>query len=53
LANAPRADTHYSTAAEPLLNKHVFVRAGRTLPGALEAYQVIWGEILILQHPLF
>jgi hypothetical protein len=42
-----RADTHYSIAAEPLLNKHVFVRAGRTLQGALEAYQVMWGEILI------
>ena len=42
-----RADTHYSTAAEPLLNKHVFVRAGRTLQGALEAYQVMWGEILL------
>ncbi len=42
-----RADTHYSAAAEPLLNKHVFVRAGRTLQGTLEAYQIMWGEILI------
>ena len=42
-----RADTHYSAAGEPLLNKHVFVRAGRTLQGALEAYQVMWGEILL------
>ena len=41
-----RSDTHYSAAAEPLLNKHVFVRAGRNLQGALEAYQVMWGEIL-------
>jgi hypothetical protein len=42
-----RADTHYSTTAEPLLNKHVFVRAGRNLEGTLEAYQVMWGEILV------
>jgi len=41
-----RPDTHYSDASQPLLNKHVFVRAGRTLEGVLEAYQVIWGEIL-------
>ena len=40
------ARTLYSAAAEPLLNKHVFVRAGRNLEGALEAYQVMWGEIL-------
>jgi len=39
-----RADTHYSDATEPLLNKHVFVRAGRTLQGALEAYHVVWGK---------
>ena len=43
---ALRADTHYSEAAAPLLNKHVFVRAGRNLQGVLEAYQVAWGEIL-------
>jgi hypothetical protein len=41
-----RADTHYSDATEPLVNKHVFVRAGRNQQGALEAYQVVWGEIL-------
>jgi hypothetical protein len=41
-----RADTRYSEAAEPLVNKHVFVRAGRNLQGMLEAYQVMWGEIL-------
>jgi hypothetical protein len=41
-----RADTRYSEAAVPLVNKHVFVRAGRNLQGALEAYQVMWGEIL-------
>ena len=26
----------------------VFVRAGRTLEGVLEAYQVTWGEILLV-----
>lgn len=41
-----RPDTRYSDASQPLLNKHVFVRAGRTLEGALEVYQVMWGEIL-------
>jgi hypothetical protein len=47
-----RADTRYSgdgvrvEAPEPLLNKHVFVRAGRNMYGALEAYQIVWGEIL-------
>ena len=41
-----RDDTHYSDSTEPLLNKHVFVRAGRNQQGALEAYQVVWGEIL-------
>ena len=41
-----RADTRYSEASEPLINKHVFVRAGRNVQGALEAYQVMWGEIL-------
>jgi hypothetical protein len=42
-----RPDTRYSEALQPLLNKHVFVRAGRNLEGALEAYQVMWGEILL------
>jgi hypothetical protein len=37
-----RPDTHYSDATEPLINKHVFVRAGRTPQGALEAYHVVW-----------
>ena len=41
-----RADTHYSDATEPLINKHVFVRAGRNQQGALEAYHVVWGGIL-------
>ena len=43
-----RPDTRYSEASQPLLNKHVFVRAGRNLEGVLEAYQVIWGEILLV-----
>lgn len=49
-----RADTRYSgdgvrvEAPEPLLNKHVFVRAGRNMYGALEAYQIVWGEILFV-----
>ncbi len=42
-----RPDTRYSEASQPLLNKHVFVRAGRNLEGLLEAYQVMWGEILL------
>ena len=44
-----RADTHYSDATEPLINKHVFVRAGRNQQGTLEAYQVVWGGILTPQ----
>jgi hypothetical protein len=43
-----RPDTRYSEASQPLLNKHVFVRAGRNLEGVLEAYQVMWGEILLV-----
>ena len=42
-----RPDTRYSEASQPLLNKHVFVRAGRSVEGTLEAYQVMWGEILL------
>lgn len=41
-----RADTHYTDATEALINKHVFVRAGRDQLGKLEAYQVMWGGIL-------
>jgi len=47
-----RPDTRFSgdgvrvEGHEPLLNKHVFVRAGRDIYGMLEAYQVVWGEIL-------
>ncbi|MEQ1885912.1 MAG: hypothetical protein ABL967_12690 [Bryobacteraceae bacterium] len=53
-ALALRADTRYSSdgvrldAPEPMLNKHVFIRAGRDLHGMLEAYQVMWGEILLV-----
>jgi hypothetical protein len=49
-----RPDTRFSgdgvrlEAPEPLLNKHVFVRAGRDIYGALEAYQIMWGEILFV-----
>ena len=35
-------------APQPLLNKHVFVRAGRDIYGVLEAYQIVWGEILVV-----
>ena len=28
------------------VNQRVFVRAGKSVEGALEVYQVIWGEIL-------
>lgn len=44
-----RTDTHYSDATESLVNKHVFVRAGRNQQGTLEAYQVVWGGILVPQ----
>jgi len=49
-----RPDTRFSgdgvrvEGHEPLLNKHVFVRAGRDIYGMLEAYQVVWGEILFV-----
>ena len=48
-----RPDTHYSDATEALINKHVFVRAGRTPQGMLEAYQVIWVEEMPGQHTHF
>jgi len=47
-----RPDTSYShnglrlAAREPLMNQHVFVRVGRGMTGVLEAYQIMWGEIL-------
>ena len=50
-----RGDTRYSEGGvrlgEPaaLVNRHVFVRGGRTIDGELEAYQVMWGEIFEAQ----
>jgi hypothetical protein len=47
-----RPDTRYlgdgvrRDASEPLVNRHVFVRAGRDAGGDFEAYQVVWGEIV-------
>src|SRR5215831_7488350 len=49
---ALRPDTRYLDdgvwldAAALHINTHVFVRAGKTIEGVLEAYQVMWGEIL-------
>lgn len=49
---ALREDTRYSgdglrvLTPEPLVNKHVFIRAGHDLYGTLQAYQVMWGRIL-------
>ncbi len=33
-------------AASLKVNARVFVRGARNLDGAVEAYQVVWGEIL-------
>jgi hypothetical protein len=47
-----RPDTRYwddglgATRADLRVNTHVFVRAGQSLDGVVEAYQVMWGEIL-------
>ena len=47
-----RSDTRYlgeGVRVDPAalcVNMHVFVRAGRNLDGEVEAYQVVWGEIL-------
>ena len=49
---ALRPDTRYlddgvrTNPADLRVNTHVFIRAGKTIEGALEAYQIIWGEIL-------
>jgi hypothetical protein len=49
---ALRPDTRYlddGVRADPAdlrVNTHVFVRAGKTIEGVVEAYQVMWGEIL-------
>ena len=50
-----RPDTRYlgdgvrSERADLRVNAHVFIRAGKTIEGVLEAYQVMWGEILDVQ----
>jgi hypothetical protein len=50
-----RSDTRYlgeGVRVDPAslsVNMHVFVRAGRNLDGDVEAYQVVWGEILAAQ----
>jgi len=47
-----RKDTRYladgaqQDAAALAVNTRVFVRAGRTLDGGIQAYQVMWGEVL-------
>lgn len=54
---ALRPDTRYwddglgATRADLRVNTHVFVRAGRSLDGVVEAYQVMWGEILEATAP--
>jgi hypothetical protein len=54
---ALRPDTRYwedglgATRADLRVNTHVFVRAGRSLDGVVEAYQVMWGEILDVSSP--
>jgi hypothetical protein len=54
---ALRPDTRYwddglgATRADLLVNTHVFVRAGKSLDGVVEAYQVMWGEILDISSP--
>jgi hypothetical protein len=50
-----RPDTRYLggglsvEAASLPVNTHVFVRAGRDVDGLLEAYQIIWGEMIAPQ----
>ena len=50
-----RKDTRYlgdgaqQDAAAALVNTRVFVRAGPNLDGGIEAYQVMWGEIVSVQ----
>jgi hypothetical protein len=47
-----RPDTRYSTegqtaeASNLLVNTLVFVRCGKNVENQVEAYQVVWGEIL-------
>lgn len=50
-----RKDTRYlgdgtqQDAAAALVNTRVFVRAGPNLDGGIEAYQVMWGDIVSVQ----
>jgi hypothetical protein len=47
-----RTDTRYlaggavAEAAMLLVNTRVFIRAGKNLDGQIEAFQIVWGEIL-------
>jgi hypothetical protein len=47
-----RPDTRYVCdgfrvdASTPLVNKHIFLRAGHDLDGGLEAYQVFWSDTM-------
>lgn len=49
---ALRPDTRYvddgkrAAQADLRVNTHVYVRAGKRIDGVVEAYQVMWGEIL-------
>lgn len=51
-----RPDTRYMgngirlDRASLLVNAHVFVRGGRNIDGDLEAYQVVWGEIVLMNR---
>jgi hypothetical protein len=51
-----RADTRYLGGGEPLdrnalqLNTPVFIRAGRNLDDEIEAFQIVWGDILEPVH---
>jgi hypothetical protein len=52
---ALRPDTRYwgdglgATPADLQVNTHVFIHAGRSAEGVVEAYQVMWGKILDVQ----
>jgi hypothetical protein len=54
---ALRPDTRYwndglgAALADLRVNTHVFVRAGQSWDGVVEAYQVMWGEILDATAP--
>jgi len=50
-----RPDTRFSgeglrqEVSPALINKHVFVRGDRNMDGVLEAYHVVWGQILSVE----